>query len=62
MLVFAPKDIQYGYIVINIISNKFVNLNPLYTGNPINHYFYSADPDEILHNAACYQGLHCLLR
>ena len=25
-------------------------------------YPYSADPDEMLQNAAFYQGIHCLLR
>ena len=29
---------------------------------PLNGYFYSEDPDEMPHNGAFYQGLHCLLR
>ena len=34
---------------------------PLYTGNPV-ILSNSEDQDEILHNAAFYQGLHCFLR
>ena len=38
-------------------------LNHLYTGNP---YWVtlanSEDPDEMQHNAAFHQGLHCLLQ
>ena len=36
-------------------------LNPLYTGNPITAMFTnSEDPDEVQHNDAFHQGLHCL--
>ena len=35
-----------------------VNINPLNTGNLAN----SEDPDEMQHNAAFHQGLHCFLR
>ena len=31
--------------------------NPLYSGKPLNQYFYSEDPDEMQHNAAFHQGL-----
>ena len=37
--------------------NPFGNVNPL-TGTIAN----SEDPDEMQHNAAFHQGLHCLLR
>ena len=37
--------------------------NPLYTGNPkMGILANSEDPDEMQHNAAFHQGLHCLLR
>ena len=40
-----------------------LRLNPLNTGNPITGTFTnSEDPDEMPHNAAFHQGLHCLLR
>ena len=29
---------------------------------PLKGYFDSEDPDEMQHNAAFHQGLHCLLR
>ena len=36
--------------------------NPLYTGNPkTGTLAYSVDPEEMQHNAAFHQGLHCLL-
>ena len=35
--------------------------NPLYSGNPLTSTFAnSEDPDEMQHNAAFHQGLHCL--
>ena len=34
--------------------------DPLYMGKPLNEYFYSEDPDEMQHNAAFHQDLHCL--
>ena len=35
-------------------------LNPFVSGNPLNGYFAnSLDPDEMQHNAAFNQGLHC---
>ena len=40
-----------------------LRLNPLNMGNPITGTFTnSEDPDEMPHNAAFHQGLHCLLR
>ena len=46
-------------------SHNFINLipfSPLYTGNPITGTLVSSeDPDEMQHNAAFHQGLHCLL-
>ena len=34
--------------------------NPLYSGNPLMRTFVnSEDPDEMQHNAAFHQGLHC---
>ena len=37
-------------------------INCLYTGNPLMCTFTnSEDPDEMPHNAAFHQGLHCLL-
>ena len=39
-----------------------LSLNPLYTGKPLNRYFNSEDSDEMPHNAAFHEGLHCLLR
>ena len=36
---------------------------PLYAGNPLNGTLgYNEDPDEMQHNAAFHQGLHCFLR
>ena len=38
-------------------------LNPLYTGNPkIGVLAKCVEQNRMLHNAAFYQGLHCLLR
>ena len=43
--------------------NKTLPLNPLYNGNPLSGTLVnSEDPDEMQHNAAFHQGLHCLLR
>ena len=40
-----------------------MNHDPLRTRNPLTGTFpKSEDPDEMPHNAAFYQGLHCLLR
>ena len=40
-----------------------IELNPLYTRNPITGTFTnSKDPDEMPHNVAFHQGLHCVLR
>ena len=40
-----------------------MDLNPLYTGNPYTGTLAnSEDPDEMQHNAAFHQDLHCLLR
>ena len=45
------------------MDNLWILINPLYTGNcKIGTLANSEDPDEILHNAAFNQGLHCLLR
>ena len=39
------------------------NFNPLYMGDlQMGTFTDSEDPDEMLHNAAFHQGLHCLLR
>ena len=39
------------------------DINPLYTGNPkLGALANSEDPDQMQHNAAFDQGLHCLLR
>ena len=38
-------------------------INPSFTGNLITDFAANTeDPDEMLHNAAFHQGLHCLLR
>ena len=40
-------------------------LNPLYGGktlHPMGTFTNREDPDEMLHNAAFHQGLHCLFR
>ena len=38
-------------------------VNSLYTGNPQTGTFTNSEvPDEMPHNAAFHQGLHCLLR
>ena len=48
-------------------SHKFftvisIPFNTLYTGNPLTGTLISSeDPDEMQHNAAFHQGLHCLL-
>ena len=42
----------------NFISINYLKTRNLKTGTLAN----SADPDEMLHNAAFHQGLHCLLR
>ena len=36
-------------------------LNPLYPGNPeMSTFANSEDPDKMQHDAAFYEGLHCL--
>ena len=45
------------------LSNAKHNLIPLYIGNPyMRTISNSEDPDEIPHDAAFHQGIHCLLR
>ena len=36
-------------------------IKPFVCGKPLNGYIYSEDPDEMLHNAAFHEDLHCLL-
>ena len=44
------------------IKSDFI-LNPLNLGNPLTSMFAnSEDPDEMQHNAAFHQGLHCLFK
>ena len=45
-----------------VFSSKIVNILYVYW-KPLNGYFgeHNEDPDEMQHNAAFYQGLHCLL-
>ena len=44
-------------------ANNHLTFNPLYTGNTLmGTLANSEDPDEMQHNAAFHQGLHCLLR
>ena len=41
----------------------YITLNPLYTGySKLSTLANSEDPDEMPHDAAFHQGLHCLLR
>ena len=42
-------------------GGEFVVFLPFVFGKPLNEYFCnSEDPDEMQHNAAFHQGLHCL--
>ena len=44
--------------VIKILQDLF---NPLYSGNPLTGTFANSEnPDEMQHDAAFHQGLHCL--
>ena len=48
---------------LNVTSLAILSINLLYKGNPLTGTFTnSVDPDEMLHDAAFYQGIHCLLR
>ena len=40
------------------IGIQRVNIQRVY-GKPLNGYFYSVDPDEMQHNVAFHQCLHC---
>ena len=54
-----------SWLIIGLIyySQIVSLLNPLYTGNPLKSTLEnSEDSDEMQHNAAFHQGLHCLLR
>ena len=58
-----------GSYTVRLVFNLVLCLNfhdcfnPLYTGNPLTSTLANReDPDEMLHNAAFHQGLHCLLR
>ena len=49
-------------MLILLLNIKFNYFNPLYTRNPeIDYFANSEDPDEMQHNAAFHQGLHCLV-
>ena len=44
-----------------VLKKSHYITNPLYMGNPKTGTFTnSEDPDEMPHNAAFHQGLHCL--
>ena len=46
-----------------ILKFVWLLINPLKTRNPkMGTLANSEDPDEMLHDAAFHQGLHCLLR
>ena len=53
-------SLQSRYYSFWLFKNIF---NHLYTNKNLNRYFTnSEDPDEMSHNAAFHQGLHCLLK
>ena len=50
-------------LLLDEVYRMINHVNPLYTRNPYTCTFTnSEDPDELPHNAAFHQGLHCLLR
>ena len=55
-------DVLLGLIWVQRLK-LFASVNPLKTGNSImGTLANSEDPDEMLHNVAFHQGLHCLLK
>ena len=52
--------LSYWSVYLKLIINKS-SFSPLYFGNPLTNIFaINEDPDEMQHNAAFHQGLHCL--
>ena len=46
--------------MIKPLATPLSHINPLYSGNPLTGTFInSKDPDEMPHDAAVHQGLHC---
>ena len=58
-----PEPLIYKWYKANKVFVKCNMISLLYTGNPITSILAnSEDPDEMQHNAAFHQGLHCLKR
>ena len=61
-----PSDMVTQYDNLNgsvLAITPNIYLNPLLSGNPKRGtYASSVDPDQMPHNAASDQGLHCLLK
>ena len=63
LLLKEKTDLGQSTCGIGQLRNICCLINPLYTGNPSTGTLAnSEDPDEMQHNAAFHQGLHCLFR